>query len=140
MPIFFYDSLLGAIGLVHAGWRGLKENIIYNAVHQMTSLFNTSPANIFCAVGPYIKKDNYEVDSDVADVFPGRFSVHGSNGKYLLDLGAVAISQLMDAGIPVNQCELAETCTYSEENFFHSYRRDGNAAGRNISMIGIIDK
>ena len=73
----------------------------------------------------------------VASRFPADCLDSTGNGRYLLDLGAAVLSQLEVAGVASDRCELAGECTFSEDTLFHSYRRDGNLAGRNVSIFGL---
>lgn len=137
LPVFLYDSFTGAFGLVHAGWRGLRSGIIENAVEEMASKFNTSPEDIYAAVGPFIQKNCYEVGSEVSSQFPESSYELLESGKALLDLGYVALSLLKKCRIPEKQIEISQDCTYSRNSQYHSYRRDGDRTGRQVSLLTV---
>ncbi len=42
-PIILYDPARRALGLVHAGWRGLAQGIARRAVETMQEAFGTKP-------------------------------------------------------------------------------------------------
>ena len=55
--------------------------------------------------------------------------------SYLCDLGAAAHHQLVTAGLNSSNIDVFEACTHCEPGRFHSYRRDGDAAGRMLAGI-----
>lgn len=102
--------------IVHAGWRGLAQNILSN-----TNLLNIKPLYVF--IGPHIRSCHYEVQNDFSKnffLFPEAFSCQ--NGKTYFNLETVAICQLkkLFPDIIIETCKL---CTFSESQF-HSYRRN----------------
>jgi len=58
-----------------------------------------------------------------------------NSDKYLLNLWEVNKNILLESGIPENQIEVAEMCTYSNPELFYSARRDGVKTGRLASGI-----
>jgi YfiH family protein len=53
-PILLQDSVTGAVGAVHAGWRGTAADIAGKTVAAMTREFGSDPADIRAAIGPNI--------------------------------------------------------------------------------------
>jgi hypothetical protein len=128
VPILLVDPVKRVVGAVHAGWRGSVSRIAENAVKAMGSCFGCDPAGIEAAVGPAIGPCCYEVGPEVAEQF-------GRQGRQSLDLIAWNEGILREAG--VERVILTSACTKCHSNEFHSYRRDGDAAGRMESAIGI---
>ena len=60
VPILLYNS--EQVAVVHAGWRGIANEILPKCVAQMFSVDGV-------IVGPCISQQNYEVDIDVIDAF-----------------------------------------------------------------------
>ncbi len=118
---------------IHAGWRGLAANIIPKTVSQMT----VAPDTLLVWLGPAIGPNAFEVRSDVKDEFPNHQNAFTPINKeqWHCDLYAIARSQLEACG--VSAAYGGDHCTYSEPALFHSYRRDGSAAGRMASAIMI---
>jgi hypothetical protein len=137
LPVFFYDSKKKAIGLIHAGWRGLRQNIIITVVQEMQKQFKTEPRELYATVGPYIKTCCYTVREDVSNQFDKEFLYPAQNGTYRLDLGAAARKQFNEAGIPEKQIEIAEECTFCRKDLFHSARRDKEITGENVSLFAL---
>lgn len=132
LPVFLYDEGTPAVGLVHAGWRGTKEQISVEAVKAMVTEFNTKPKNIKAAFGPCIRAPRYEVGREFLEHFPRE--VTQENQKYNFDLALANRHQLLDLGVLPENMYDCRTCTFDDHNY-HSYRRDGQAAGRILSII-----
>jgi copper oxidase (laccase) domain-containing protein len=115
--------------LIHAGWRGLANGIIGNA---LAAVRTPKEAVVFACAGG----DSYEVGSEVLSAI-GDSAVYrqapGDTSRYLLDTAATAIAQLRRgcAGI---EAHAAGVCTISDQRF-HSFRRDGEGAGRCITFV-----
>ncbi|HLA24378.1 MAG TPA: polyphenol oxidase family protein, partial [bacterium] len=54
VPILLWDLRRGAIGAVHAGWRGTAVGVAAAAVEEMTRSFETDPADLRVAMGPAV--------------------------------------------------------------------------------------
>lgn len=150
LPVYFYDSKKGVIGLVHAGWRGALAGIAPQAIRKMTFVLGAGLKDIDVHIGPGISKCCFEVGSEVASQFllEWGFSFaepienddasENAEDKYLLDLKSIVKQQLMNAGIPEEKIEVNDHCTYCEPELFCSYRREGGTymrMGAGICMI-----
>jgi polyphenol oxidase len=131
----------GAVAAVHAGWRGLAAGVIPRAVE---ALAEAAPgAALVAAVGPCIRGCCYEVDAPVLDALRARFGGAldaalrpARPGHALVDLAALARAALRGAGVADERVGVvAGACTRCDAARFHSYRRDGPAAGRLLSWI-----
>jgi len=132
VPILLADPKHHAVAAIHAGWRGSAAGIVYAAVQSMGEEFGTRPDDIYAAIGPSIGPCCYEVGEEVA----AKFGIPGS-GHVHLDLRAINAGQLTDAGVPARNVSTSPACTKCESDFYHSFRRDREAAGRMISWIRI---
>jgi copper oxidase (laccase) domain-containing protein len=123
-------------GIAHAGWRGSAANAAGAAAEEMSRL--GTPASALRAwLGPSIGSCCYEIGGEVAARFAGEFVRRSCNGRFTLDLRAVNRAQLEAAGIPPGDISTHPSCTRCGGNQFASYRRDGAAAGRMISLIAL---
>jgi hypothetical protein len=131
----------GAVAAVHAGWRGLAAGVIPRALE---ALAGAAPgAAAVAAVGPCIRGCCYEVDAPVLDALGARFGAAlaavlrpARPGRALVDLAALARAALLAAGLAEERVGvLAGACTRCDAARFHSFRRDGAAAGRLLSWI-----
>ena len=117
-----------AVAAIHAGWRGTEARIVERTVARLHSEYGVEPDQIFAAIGPGIGACCYQVGIEVARRF-------GMDGAGKLDLAAENLRQLTAAGVPRAQIEASGQCTSCDAARFHSYRRDGEVAGRMISYI-----
>jgi YfiH family protein len=109
-----------AIALVHAGWRGLADGVVENAVDALGGL-------VAAVVGPGIGACCYEVGPEVAERF-------GESGP-TLDLRAVAQRALRRAG--VDEVAHVDLCTSCDAERFFSHRRDRGLTGRQGALAYI---
>ena len=94
------------------------------------------PENLIVYIGPSISQANYEVGTEVAEKFDSNF-VFWKDEKVFLDVSGINYKLLLDFGIPKNQIQKSELCTYEFKDLLHSYRRDGSVSGRSIGVIAI---
>ncbi len=123
-------------GAVHAGWRGLAAGVVENA---LAACARAAPgAEISAAIGPCIGGCCYEVDAPVLEPLRVRYGAlldaaitPTRPGHARLDLGALVGFALARAGLAQSAIGVAaRTCTRCDATRFHSFRRDGAAAGR----------
>jgi YfiH family protein len=134
LPILLAANDGTAVSAVHAGWRGLADGIVENAV----SLFES---DLQAWIGPAIGFDSFEVGEDVREAFCAShpeyaiaFKPHPTSGKWLADLASIAEMKLKSLG--VNSVTQSGLCTFEDPTRFYSYRRDGKT-GRMASFIWI---
>lgn len=137
VPIFLYDPVEKGIGLVHAGWRSARHGIAGKALREMQQHFGTMPINVKAVLGPGIRSCCYQVGQEMCGIFPEQMIPKG--GDWFLDLAAVNAAHLMQVGMLRENIYDAQMCTCCDERFF-SYRRDGEKAGRHLSLLRIKDE
>ena len=138
-PILLWDSVTGAVGAVHAGWRGTAADIAGKTVRKMVKEFGCDPANIRAAIGPNIGACCFETDRDVPDAIVSEFGkdaeafIVESKGKFHIDLKAVNAYALRRAG--VTDIEVSTECTMCEPDKFWSHRVCGVNRGSQGAII-----
>jgi YfiH family protein len=122
------------ISAIHAGWRGLAEGILEAGVQQFTDA-----GDVLAWLGPAIGPEKFEVGEEVIDQLSARtndktgwFRKSASNGKWLVNLYALARLRLQQAG--VYSIHGGTYCTFTDEGRFFSYRRQGDC-GRMATLI-----
>lgn len=140
VPILVSDSQARAVAAIHAGWRGTAAGITSSAVSRLVEKFGIEPKNLVAAIGPHIGVCCYEVGEEVVGTAgaPGAFERRPNWPKPHLNLAEANLRQLLNSGVPKEQIEISSLCTRCREDLFYSYRREGNKAGRMLSVIGII--
>lgn len=132
-PVLLYDPANHALGLVHAGWRGVAQGIATRAVEKMRDAFGTEPESLVACLGPAIGPCCYEVGDNVAAAMgyalPDWHQVMQREGDgWRLDLPAANVQQLNAVG--VRYIERAHLCTACRTDEFFSHRASGGRTGR----------
>lgn len=134
IPIYLYDDQNQNIGLVHAGWRGVATGIIKNSIEKMKNLDSKS-IDIEVLLGPSIRQCCFEIGPEVGKLFDGKFQKIGKSDRTYLDLQSAVIDKLINMNIQNKNIIDIKECTCCSDQY-HSFRRDGNKAGRMIAMMG----
>jgi polyphenol oxidase len=133
LPIMIYDPVCEIFGVIHAGWRGLAGGVIRGAILKMKKE-GSEPSNLTVYIGASICQKHYEVKNDVYSKFSEYpYAVKKSGKKFYLDLGKVAVGQLVEAGVLEEKIKIDKRCTYEDKDLF-SYRRGDS--GRNLYLFG----
>ncbi|MBU2979045.1 peptidoglycan editing factor PgeF [Alteromonas sp. C1M14] len=137
LPILLVNERGDEVAAIHAGWQGLVKGVIPNTLKQLLS----APDTLLAWIGPAISQQCYEVSGAVSEAFsrwPQAILPGATQGKFMLDLPAVAKAQLAQAG--VKRVTLSGLCTYSNPALFFSHRRSSQCqqvpCGRQVSVIG----
>jgi polyphenol oxidase len=144
-PVLFADQKAGVIGACHAGWKGALTGVTDSTVEAMESL-GAERKNIVAVLGPTISQKAYEVGPEFPKPFLQQNSSHQKyfipsvkDDHYMFDLPAYLIDRLQDFG--VGQAVDLALCTYSDQEWFFSYRRTTHLQekdyGRLISSIAL---
>jgi len=141
-PILLYDPQKKIIGCIHSGWRGALNGVIKNTIKKFKEL-DSNIANLIAVVGPCIGKESYEVKIDFYERFISqdfkyeKFFKKIVDKKYIFDLRGFINNEIFDLNI--KNIENIEKDTFSEKEFFYSYRRSRlnkeQDYGRCISVI-----
>lgn len=125
LPVYFFDTHGRAVGLAHAGWRGVENGILVKMVEVMKSMYQIAPEDISVLVGPHIKQCHFEVQKDTADLFSAHKSaILDRDGKIFIDLGLIVKRQLEAVGVIAKNITISEECTYCLPEKYYSFRRD----------------
>lgn len=138
-PILLSDPVTGAVGAVHAGWRGTAEDIAGKAVKKMVEELGCCPENIRAAIGPNIGPCCFETHQDVPDAMVEALGdaawehITKKNDKYYVNLKTLNAAFLHRAGVTQIRC--ATECTACENERFWSHRVTGNRRGSQGAII-----
>ena len=142
VPVFIADTRTRAIAVAHAGWRGAVARIVERTFATMVAKHGARRADCIAAIGPAISAQAYEVGAEVLARFQSEFpyasrivsNVHDDKGH--IDLKEACAIQLELCGLDREQIFVSDACTMSEPERWFSYRREGVAAGRIVSILG----
>jgi YfiH family protein len=144
VPILLSDETGRHVAAVHAGWRGTAKRAAIAAVAALQARYGVRPERLIAAVGPSIGPCCYEVGDSTLQAF--REAGHHSSmlerwfeprggGKWHLDLWQATRDALEGAGLNPDTIHIAELCTRTHADRFHSYRVHGERAGRMAAVI-----
>lgn len=144
VPAFIYDPKRSVIAGIHAGWRGVASRIIPKTIAKLKEE-GSNPADLEVVIGPHIQKQSFEVEFDVRDQIMSSigpltleervlYTEKISDKKALVDLDKIVKKQIQDEGLSLEKLFTLNIDTVTDLRF-HSYRRDKEKSGRQISFI-----
>jgi len=125
-PILLHDPMTGAVGAVHAGWRGTAADIVGKTVRAMEENFGAKRENIRAAIGPNIAACCFETDADVPQAMLAALGdkakefIRAEKDKHYVNLKALNACFLRRAG--VTKIEISDDCTMCQNRRFWSHR------------------
>lgn len=132
VPVYLFDPVARALGIVHAGRRGTFDGVAAFTVRTMRDHFRSDPKSMHALIGPSAGPCCYEVDEVTAAQFHAR-GLPRSGRK--LDLWKSNSLQLQSEGLPHGNVVVSGLCTICDGRF-HSYRAHGTAA-RNLAIASL---
>ena len=138
-PVLLWDSVSGAVGAAHAGWRGTVSKIAAKTALRMVESFGSRPENLRAAVGPNIAACCFETDRDVPDAVLQAYGkaaepyIRKKGEKFHLDLKALNALALREVG--VREIDISSACTACENQRFWSHRVTGGIRGSQGAII-----
>jgi YfiH family protein len=143
VPILISAMDGGAVAAIHAGWRGLAAGVVPRGVEALQMIARRR--ELHAVIGPHIGACCYEIDEPVTTALAERFAValvsalsRTRPGHHRLALAPLVVHDLVSAGIPAaNIAVLTDACTACDSQRFHSFRRDGKAAGRLVHYVTV---
>ena len=136
LPVLLAHRDGSAVGVAHAGWRGLAGGVVENTFKALDA-----PAkDVIAYLGPAIGPDAFEVGDEVRAAFiahdaaaKAAFRAHTS-GKWFADLFELARQRLTALGL--TSVHGGGQCTVANPTRFFSHRRD-KVSGRMAALIWI---
>ena len=138
-PILLYDPITGAVGAVHAGWRGTVAGIVSKAVAAMVTSFGCRAEDICAAIGPNIGPCCFETDRDVPDAMIAALGdsaapyIQSAENKFHVDLKGLNALWLHHSS--VTNIEISTDCTACAPNRFWSHRITSGKRGSQGAVI-----
>jgi YfiH family protein len=134
LPVLLTTKTGDAVGIAHAGWRGLAAGVLREAV----AALGRDPSEVLAWLGPAISRGAFEVGEEVVETFvagdPGSAGHFEPNarGRWQADLPALARRALAAAGVGAVYGN--PVCTFDDARRYFSHRRDA-PCGRMASLI-----
>lgn len=134
LPVLFCDRAGTRVAAAHAGWRGLCDGVLEETVRAL----GCEPTEILAWLGPAIGPQAFEVGDEVRAAFMAHHQQAAaafkplSEGKWLTDIYELGRQRLAAMGVVAVYG--GDLCTYTQQDLFFSFRRDGQT-GRMASLI-----
>lgn len=133
LPVMVADPLSRTSLCIHAGWRGVKAEIVPLTIQER---YFKSPERLKIWIGPHIRQESFEVDRDVADSILENFSrddqiIYKKGEKYHIDLSELVVRQLLPLGVMRSQIDISEVSTVQDSEFYSHRNKE---KGRNFSF------
>ncbi|MBQ8278386.1 MAG: peptidoglycan editing factor PgeF [Roseburia sp.] len=142
VPLYFVDPVHKAIGLSHSGWRGTVNKMGQVTIEAMQKEYGSRPEDLYCAIGPSICQDCYEVSRDVAEEFQKAFPGHEekilwqkSEEKFQLDLWKANEIVMLEAGILSEHLAVTNICTCCNHEELFSHRASKGKRGNLAAFL-----
>ncbi len=170
VPLYFYDPVNHAIGLSHSGWRGTVNRMGKATLEAMAQAFGTKAKDVYCAIGPSICQDCYEVSYDVAEAFYREFCAKDDacaedgekkenslpkqyqskllrekepvdgERKFLLNLWEANYRVLTEAGVSAEKIETTSLCTCCNSDILFSHRASKGKRGNLGAFLMLLER
>ena len=129
-----YDPACRALGLIHAGRKGVEQNILAEVVEKMRIAYGSTPHDMKLITSPSISAESYVFDTeDAIDIeFWGSDLSKGEDGKWHMDIKSKFNKQALECGLQKNNISINSIDTFIDKNYF-SHRRSmatGESEGR----------
>ncbi|MEK6554411.1 MAG: polyphenol oxidase family protein [Bdellovibrionota bacterium] len=133
---------------VHAGWRGVENEIIYKTLQNHFA----AEESISAYVGPHIQWSSFEVDRELGEKFLIQYQEYASlaqqqykpemvlkasatnSEKSYINLSVIARCQLMAGGVSAENIWISNIDTKTDHTWA-SFRREGRNMGKNLSFV-----
>lgn len=145
-PTLIADPATGRAAACHAGWRGVAQGILAEAITQLEQK-GSRRSDLIVALGPAVSGVNYQVQRSVSMEVASSLAKYGIQppsaedqfreliacgalgqdpdpDRDRLDIRAATRRQLHHQDIDDNRISICPLCTVAEPLLFHSWRRD----------------
>jgi len=134
-PILFYDDKTKTIAVAHAGRAGAFKNIVQETLESFKKDFGANAADIIVSIGASIGVCCYEVGEEInaeASRVGLDYAMKKKGDSYFLNISKILQTQLLNAGVLLQNIEFNPDCTSCHNEKYFSYRansKDGRFAG-----------
>lgn len=141
--VLLYDPAAGAVGAIHAGWRGCAAGVVHETVRAMQASYGTQPGDLWAALGPCIGRCCFETEGDVPAAMTAALGPEAEpfllrrGAKWQVDLAGLNGLWLRKCGLLPQRIQTAQVCTACHPEQFWSHRRMGRQRGLQGAVIAL---
>ncbi len=141
LPIILLDPVRQAVAVIHAGWRGVVQNIITSTTGALSASYATHVSDIRVFFGPSAGVCCYQVGQEFVGIMSRVAHAHNvlhiREDQLFLDVAGLVRNQLIAAGVAAyNISSEFNLCTICDTRFY-SHRRDAQRAGRQMTIVAL---
>jgi len=133
VPVSLVAPEQRAVGLLHAGWRGVAAGVLERGVRLMAFVLGAAPDGLHAHMGPAICGACYEVGPEVHEAL----GLPGPQGPEPVDLRAVLGGRAVALGVREDRVTLSAHCTLCGDGSLFSHR--AGDAGRQVALLGMVE-
>ena len=141
LPILLFSKSSRSVLALHAGWRGVIQNIVQAGITRAQGSHRVSPFDWYACIGPAIGPASFVIDGEVLQAFqaayPQAVSMLNPN-QGAVNLWQIAREQLVAAGVKEDHVFILGEDTVSQANAYFSHRREQGKTGRMMAFIRIL--
>lgn len=144
--VMLYDHKNKACAVVHAGWRGVAQEIVRKTIEKMHAVYGTDAHELIAAVGPSICRSCFVTDDDVPEAMRAAFGgmvqeyMYREGEKWCVDLKNITYAMLLRADVLAYNIDISNICPCcGDKKLFWSHRRCGEERGVHAGMICITE-
>ncbi|MCW7467963.1 polyphenol oxidase family protein [Leptospira kanakyensis] len=134
VPVFLYSNKQQFVAMIHSGWKGTSLGITEKMIDTAIRLGYTQE-ELHLEIGPYIQGSDYEVESDVANLF-SQFGetvlFTKGQGKFLLDVGLAIEKRVREKFSKMGGVKNSHINVYRSPLYFSHRAKE---EGRNLNFI-----
>jgi len=139
LPVTLVEPSANWTANIHAGWRGASSRIVESSIADARASHRLT-RDAIAFLGPTIRQCCFEVGEEVVDRFTETFGdieafVDRSQRKPHVSISGIVTQILEREGFDRKNIVDTELCTRCDDSIFHSYRRNGENAGRNLAIV-----
>lgn len=126
--VTLYDPVINAFANIHAGWKGIAQKAVAKSVSELAKRYGSERKNIRASISPMIGPCCAQFSNPEQELphFMRPFILE----EGYVDLWAACENQLVGSGVLPEHIFNPRICTFCNPEYFFSYRREKEKAGR----------